>query len=657
MPVHRHRLQAPATWSPRGKRAFLAFARALSQARAPDNEHVVSVKQRALSLDDPGLAAAVHVLNDLAHQGWPVYASDGNNVDVGAPASEADPAAEKQRVRRQELLKREEQLLTPSVRRFIAEMERPREFNGRFVSIFNLMRDGSELADSLRQLADKAQDRPPALRSVIDPYVQVIRDAEHERCTQTGLRLVDVWRYFRHTWTNQYTSTPGRTMLILVRDRAAEFEPVIGIAALASAIVQISERDQWIGWRSDEFLTSLEAKPSLAMAKWLDTRLDRGLAELYLDDLLEDGLYWPSLWESPDQKAIDRLVKEAEHRRRDHHRFVRGSKLKSSVRDWRERAQLDLFRSKRCLALADLLRARMALAPFLEPVPTLEGLRRALADAAARRAIAGLLRRAKSESVGTEIADLTVCGAVAPYNSLLGGKLVSMLAVSPSVVRAYHDRYRSYASEIASSLAGRPIQRRSHLVFVGTTSLYGSGSSQYSRVRIPGHVLGGESDIVFQSLGKSRSFGTSHLSNASVTELVRLAQQSSNGVRVNSIFGEGVNPKLRKVRAGFDLLGWPADELLQHRRPRIVYGVSLVSNLLPYLIGKHKQPRYLFRRGVRSDVEAISAWWMERWLAGRITSDDVLARVASNRVDRPVEHEARVILPALPSADEQEDSL
>jgi hypothetical protein len=223
-----------------------------------------------------------------------------------------------------------------------------------------------------------------------------------------------------------------------------------------------------------------------------------------------------------------------------------------------------------------------------------------------------------------------------------------MLAVSPFVVNAYHERYRDHTSEIASSLAGRPIQRRSQLVFVGTTSLYGSGSSQYNRLRIPKHVLHSEADVIFRELGRSRSFGTSHLSSHTVAELVTLAEQSSNGVRVNSIFGEGVNPKLRKVRTGLDLLGWPSDQLLQHRRPRIVYGVSLVNNLLAYLLGIDDKPRYLFRRASRDDIEAITEWWFERWLAARITSQDVLAAVATNALDRPVSHGARVVLPALP---------
>ena len=174
-----------------------------------------------------------------------------------------------------------------------------------------------------------------------------------------------------------------------------------------------------------------------------------------------------------------------------------------------------------------------------------------------------------------------------------------MLAASPAAVRAYRDKYSGYESEIASAMAGRAIQRRANLVFIGTTSLYGSGSSQYNRIRVPADVLGGTDDIRFRELGRSKSYGTSHLSAESVTALVRLAEQSQTGVRVNSIFGEGVNPKLRKVRYGLDLLGWPAGELLQHGRQRIVYGISLASNLLPYLIGAEDKPRLHLPRAVR----------------------------------------------------------
>src|SRR5581483_11928616 len=226
--------------------------------------------------------------------------------------------------------------------------------------------------------------------------------------------------------------------------------------------------------------------------RWIVQRLEQGLSEVYTDDLVADGLYWPTLGVTPTHEAVSRLEDEARSRRENHHRFVQRTEFKASGReiDWRKRAESDLFRSKRCLALAALLRARLAVGPFLYPNATRKGLRAALENAEARRAIHSIVRRARAEAVGTRIADLTVCGAVAPYNHLLGGKLVGMLSVSPTVIRAYNDRYRNYASEIASSVAGRPLTRPSSLAFVGTTSLYGSGSSQYNRLAIPSHVLG-----------------------------------------------------------------------------------------------------------------------------------------------------------------------
>jgi hypothetical protein len=641
------RLPIPEGLSPKGRHAFIASARALALNGNSTASAVLATEADAPAQAELGLAAALQIVSDLVHQGWNLNVDAADLITVTPPDAETDPRAEKLRVRRQELLKRDEQLATPAVRRFVTEMERPREFNGTFVSIFSLMRDGPDLADKLREIRQQPDPDGRVWRAAIDPYAQVITNGD--RCMHTGLRLVDIWRYFRHTWSNHYTSTPGRTMLILVRDRAAPFHPVIGIAALGSSIVQIYERDQWIGWHPDQFLTDLTAEPTLRAARWIVRRLEQGLAELHVDDLVADGLYWPSLWTSPKLDAIEQLEQEAVRRRTAHHRFVRRSDFKKSARevDWRERAESDLFRSKRCVALASLLRARLALVPFLNPTATKRGLRDALLDVEGRRAIGSILRRAKAESVGTEIADLTVCGAVAPYNSLLGGKLVSMLAVSPTVIRAYRERYRCHASEIASSMAGRPITRRSHLVFIGTTSLYGSGSSQYNRVRIPKDVLSSSAELSFQELGRSKSFGTSHLSNKSLTALLQLSEQSRNGVRVNSIFGEGVNPKLRKVRDGLDRLGWPSNDLLQHRRQRIVYGVPLISNLLPYLLGMDAEPRYLFRRSLRTDVDKIALWWIERWLAPRVQSEEVLTRVELNSTSRPVRHGARVVLPPI----------
>ena len=81
--------------------------------------------------------------------------------------------------------------------------------------------------------------------------------------------------------------------------------------------------------------------------------------------------------------------------------------------------------------------------------------------------------------------DIIVCGSIPPYNELLGGKLVSILACSPTVIRDYTHRYAQQVSEIASRMKGQRVVRDSRLVYLGTTSLYAIGSSQYNRIKVP----------------------------------------------------------------------------------------------------------------------------------------------------------------------------
>ena len=266
------------------------------------------------------------------------------------------------------------------------------------------------------------------------------------------------------------------------------------------------------------------------------------------------------------------------------------------------------------------------------------------------RIVRKILRKAKADNVGVAMADITVCGAVAPYNLVLGGKLVSMLAVSPEVVSAYREKYAAQESEIASSMAGRPIVRRSDLVFLGTTSLYGVGSSQYNRLRMKTERIGAKQgeQLAFLELGKSEAYGTSQFGADTVRALVSLVQQSRNGQRVNSIFGEGVSPKLRKIRDGLDALHLPADVLLKHGRQRIVYGVPVARNVREFLLGMDDEPEYVFDLDEpdRSTRE-IGRWWAERWLGRRIQSDDILARVEQHTLVRPIRHGARVVLPRI----------
>ena len=615
---------------------------------------LVGIKHAAVE-DRATLEAATRVLCDLARQRWRVRVRD-QEVEVSQPEElRADPRAEKERVRRQELLKRDEQLEHPSVAKFVRDMERHRLHADRFVSIFSLMRDGRELAAALgnaRKLS--GLQRHEALREVIDPYLSFV--TEDVRCEFTGLRLQDIWRYFRYTWSNQYTSTPGRTMAVLVRDRAAPMHPVMGIAALGSPIVQINQRDTWIGWHPGAFFGNASEAPSPTVGEWLRKVVTTAIGEIYTDDFLAEDIVQLAELRNPSPSTLTHLREYANEQRKLHHRYVRAQEHKSNCsprrgedggEHWIAKAQTHLFRSKRALGLAEMLRARLAIEKHLDPGPTSAQVAALLADREGKRAASKILRKAKADRVGIAMADITVCGAVPPYNALLGGKLVAMLSAGPEMVEAYRKRYQEAESEIASSMAARPIVRPAQLVFLGTTSLYGVCSSQYNRVHVPADRLGGRAgdEIRYRELGRSRAYGTSQYNSATVEALVKLVQHFNGGQRVNSIFGEGVSPKLRKVREGLDALRFPTEHLLRHGRRRIVYGVALARNTREFLLGFKDTPDYFFSLSSTNPTAAISEWWRERWLSRRIEQDSVLENVEAHTLVRPVRHGARVQLP------------
>ena len=603
------------------------------------------------------LQAALCVLTDLAQQRWSIRLADDGSVEVKRPGGERlDPDSEKARVRAQELVKRDEQLREPAVRRFLQGMERSVLHRGELVSVFSLFRDGRELAESLRLArALPPPQRSDAIRGAVDPYLQFVE--ETAVCKQTGLRLQDVWRYFRHTWTNQYTSTPGRWMAFLVRDRARKFHPVMGIGAIGSPIVQIRERDTWIGWDPGTFINVARGMPAELLGRWLHKIVDGAIDEIFVDDFLQKPLLHRRDLREPSPEVVERLRTYGERQRELHHRFVQQQEHKAPPRKreslWQSRAGTHLYRSKRALALAEMLRCRRTLRKFLGDRLTPESIRSLIEDSEGGRTVRAVLRKAKADRVGIAMADITVCGAIDPYRQILGGKLVSMLAASPEVILAYRDRYGQHQSEIASAMAGRPIVRPANLVFLGTTSLYGVGSSQYNRLRMPAELLGGQQDeyIRYCRLGKSEAYGTSQFSSATVDALVSLVEQSKNGQRVNSIFGEGVSPKLRKLREGLSVLGLPEGTLLQHGRQRIVYGVPLVRNLREFLLGFDEEPDYLVDLSeARKGTSAIVGWWQERWLSKRIMNDEALARLEQHVLVRPIRHGGRVALPSEPNS-------
>jgi hypothetical protein len=609
------------------------------------------VSKKAPSMERLKLLLVSNVLLDLAAQGWTVT-TPGGALELIAPENgQGSQLDVKDRIRKQHLQERDAQLREPSVQQFVRSMERRRLTKKGWHSIYSVMRDGAELANSLRLARKEAEPerRRKLLAQVIDPYIQFV-DATAV-CPETGLRLNDIWRYFRHTWVNSYRSIPGRSMMLLVRDRARPSHPVIGIAALGSSVVQQSVRDKWIGWDSESATESVCSQPTRKKVRWMLDRLAERIDGIYKADLIKKGFIRSAGIRRPEEEDIKRLEEESREAIKRHRRYPDKSQLKSNgdVRsgEWKKIAQTDLFLSKRCKQLSVLLSIRKCFHDHRLDKRTLSELREIMNAPALRRSVGQLIRQLKAEHVGICMMDITVCGAVAPYNAILGGKLICHLLCSPEVVQAYKQRYQEQVSVIASGMRGTKVRRAPKLVLLCTTSLYGTGSSQYNRIKFAADQVGGKSEdtMAFLELGKSQGFGSFHFSKETVRIAHALLGRFENGRKVNSIFGEGVNPLMRKMREALTVVGLPSELLLKHGNKRIVYGIPLARNFREVLLGMEERPSYMIPQSApRETTKTLGQIWRDRWLSGRIMNDDVLAQVAKHTLSFPVRHGAQVIL-------------
>ena len=598
---------------------------------------------------------ASRVILDLVYQGWELEVN-GSSVQIRSLQPRDAPHATKEQVRTGHLLGRNAQLRERSVIEFIKGMERRRLYAKGWHSIFSLMRDGRELAEKLAaaNAIEDEQAREAALGSVVTPYIQFV-DSE-AICEHTGLRLGDIWRYFRYTWVNEYKSVPGRSLMILIRDAAAPNHPVIGIAALGSSVAQHTVRDEWIGWQAKPFVEHLVANPTAKKAQWMLQSLQNLFAGIYIDDLAQrPKLCTKADLETPTDKVIERLLKEADREIKKHRKNNQQKKHKCPKVDLRKpedcerEARTHLYKSKRCRQLAQLMGIRKLFIEHGLVSGAKRELQNALQSAQVRAAVAQLVRMVKAEHVGVDMMDITVCGAIAPYNHILGGKLVCMLLCSPELNQYYAKRYGEQVSIIASSMKGSPVVRKPNLVLLCTTSLYGVGSSQYNRVKIPLEEVGGQQGgaVVYKDLEHSKGYGTYQFSKDTIDCGTVLISRRKGGRRVNSIFGEGVNPLMRKIREALGTVGFSSDGMLLHGNRRVTYGISLARNFREILLGFEKRPSYLIPQSApRRRTELIAEYWRRRWLSQRIRRPEVLSQLSQHTLAYPITHGAVVQLPA-----------
>ena len=511
---------------------------------------------------------------------------------------------------------------------FIQRMEKK---NASGHSIDELIADGDELCHRLRL----AKDGKISANEAVKPYLQLV--TENDRDEFTGLKVSEIWRYFRLTWSTPAETTPGRTMQYLIRDAAHPMHAVMGIASLENCAVQITCRDDYIGWNQKAFidkLSGLTTKEVKAEFKRLLQYIDVGISGIDYSALCTDATV-----KQPTEEDIQNLLdyaSSAEQRRQELLKEQLEGGLdedeKSELGSISKETEDALYNRKRAEQLGRLLMAKKALLDIYNSKSFADIWQDFCNSEAGNSAIRSALVAQKTQHIGSSLMELNVCGAIPPYNEILGGKLVALLATSPQVIRDYKERYSDKASMIASRLKGEDVFRPADLVYVGTTSLYYVGSSQYNRLKIPGDIFGSDFDIIWKKLGMTIGFGTMHISKATTLSLTEATSDGFN--RINHVFGEGASPKMRlltmAIRELLESTNEDSKDFSKHAMSRIVYGACLARNTTDYLMGKAKKPEYYTDlKKYKEGTQRIIDYWTERWLTSRLNFEPIYDRISS----------------------------
>lgn len=626
------------------------------------------------------------ILLDLNQNGWEMALED-ESIYVSAPVWSSESAgkspteiqAEKARVRASLAARVQGLLERPATRKFIAKQEGLRvDSAGQDVSILSLIADGTRLAESLQRQGPSA----------IQPYLQVA-DEQAGQDEFTGLRLIDVFRYFRYYWSFPYESTPGRTLPILIRDAGQPRHPICGLLCLTSPVPKLSVRDASLGWSSGwleavvagldlQYAADHRAHLSALWACLKVSGAENGLsASRVFADLakflcIEHGTSPEQLSASLapiDRRTLNRraararttvvnaLIEELRNAIRAISPRGLGVRQEAALAEpgpavehleqlakdarakWvetrsvatrkkgktRDHGREALFKKKRARQLASLLRAwddlarlrvgefaaddvRQAVFGVREPWAPRVGLS---GGERVSRGLSAAIAQFRNRLVASQVADVSVCGALPPYGPLLGGKLAALLALSADAAALYHERYDGQVSEIGSAMAGRPITRPAELVSLVTTSFYSVGSSQYNRVALP-HDLG---SVRWEYVGRSKGNGTLHISRLTTELLQRLLGLETGARLITSTFGEGPSERMRKVRDGLVRLGLPSDEILNHGVPRLVFVAEFTPEAARPGRGGRAESKW---RSAGPTADEVAEYWRDRWLAPRL---------------------------------------
>ncbi len=563
----------------------------------------------------------------------------------------------KDQMRKVQLINRNKQVESYEVQHFIERMERPKSVGNEKKSILNLIDNGKELSEIFKDISSlESQKKISLLEKIIQPEIVVcfpddpLFKEEELKCPYTGLRLTDIWKYFRLTWSSEYKTVPGKSFPLLIRNAARPNKPIIGIAMLRSAALADQARDDAIGWTDEKIIRDRIYKKEIKVEFVVESML-KSLEE-QINSLRKDDIDFlnSELIKFPNNEVIVRLNDLYQENLEKRHRDLDNEKDETYKThnleniDFARESEKSLFKKKRAIKLARLLETRK----YFNEVNLKENPSRGYAslihpkNKKGNEMISRVLREIRMKALAENIMDVSVCGSVAPYSELIGGKLIATLMASTEVRECFRTRYNSKKYKkpaiIASSNKGEPVYRDANLMCLTTTSLYGVSSSQYNRIKfLKKDYPYLKNDIIWQEVHKdnksqkTKGQGVYHFHNYTNKLLSILTRKTLGRVEVNYKFGEGTSPKLRNIRKGIELLkdkkksNIQIDDFFAHNIKRKNYIMFYKNDILNSLM-KFSKP---YNSIETANVKEITKAWINRWLIKRIKREETLKKLIS----------------------------
>ena len=196
------------------------------------------------------------------------------------------------------------------------------------------------------------------------------------------------------------------------------------------------------------------------------------------------------------------------------------------------------------------------------------------------------------------IMDAYVLGAVAPYNMLLGGKLVACMVRSRDV----YDEFANTYGDTTGIISGKA--KNARLLAVMTSSSLGR-SSVYNRLKLDGVSY-------LKSIGYTSGWGHFHIPDELFLDLRKFLREIDHPYADCHRFGQGPNWRLRTTRASLTALGLK-DDLLKHGIRREVFFSELASNASSILRTGKGEPNLTTLR----TADEVAGLALDRWVIPR----------------------------------------